>query len=66
MCAAEELFLAQPAVSMQIKKLENDSRLVLTGRNSKKISLTDASRVLHQASRDNLDVNPPLCNIRVR
>ena len=66
MRAAKELFLTQPAVSMQIKKLENDIGLVLTGQNSKKISLTDASKALHQASRDILDVHTPSCNIRIR
>jgi len=35
--AVEELFMVQPAVSMQIKKLESDIRLVLTGQISKKI-----------------------------
>ena len=64
--AAEELFMVQPTVSMQIKKLESDNRLVLTGQIGKKISLTDAGKALHQASRDILDVHPASCNIRVR
>jgi len=53
--AAEELFLAQPTVSMQIKKLESDIGLALTEQIGKKISLTDAGKALQQASRDILD-----------
>jgi DNA-binding transcriptional LysR family regulator len=53
--AAEELFLTQPTVSMQIKKLENDIGLALTEQVGKKISLTDAGNALYQASRDILD-----------
>lgn len=50
--AAEELFLTQPTVSMQIKKLESDIGLPLTEQIGKTISLTDAGRALHQVSRD--------------
>lgn len=50
--AAEELFLTQPTVSMQIKKLESDIGLPLTEQIGKRISLTDAGKALHQASRD--------------
>lgn len=50
--AAEELFLSQPTVSMQIKKLETDIGLPLTEQIGKKISLTDAGRALYQASQD--------------
>lgn len=53
--AAEELFLSQPTVSMQIKKLENDIGLALTEQVGKKISLTEAGKALYQASRDILD-----------
>ena len=53
--AAEELFLTQPTVSMQIKKLESDIGLALTEQIGKKISLTDAGKALHQASRDILN-----------
>ena len=53
--AAEELFLAQPTVSMQVKKLENDIGLALTEQVGKNISLTDAGKALYQASRDMLD-----------
>jgi len=53
--AAEELFLAQPTVSMQIKKLESDIGLALTEQVGKKISLTDAGKALCQACRDILD-----------
>jgi LysR family transcriptional regulator, low CO2-responsive transcriptional regulator len=53
--AAEELFLSQPTVSMQIKKLETDIGLPLTEQIGKKISLTDAGLALYQASKDILD-----------
>jgi len=53
--AAEELFLTQPTVSMQIKKLESDIGLALTDRVGNKISLTEAGKALYQASRDILD-----------
>lgn len=53
--AAEELFLTQPTVSMQIKKLEGDIGLALTEQVGKQVSLTVAGRALHQASRDILD-----------
>ena len=50
--AAEELFLSQPTVSMQIKKLETDIGLPLTEQVGKKISLTDAGAALYQAAQD--------------
>ena len=50
--AAEELYLSQPTVSMQIKKLETDIGLPLTEQIGKKISLTDAGKALYQASRE--------------
>jgi len=53
--AAKELFLTQPTVSMQIKKLESDIGLPLTEQIGKQISLTQAGTALYQASRDILD-----------
>lgn len=50
--AAAELYLSQPTVSMQIKKLEADTGLPLTEQIGKKISLTEAGKALYQASRD--------------
>jgi DNA-binding transcriptional LysR family regulator len=50
--AAEELYLSQPTVSMQIKKLEGDIGLPLTEQIGKKISLTEAGQALYQASRE--------------
>ena len=50
--AAEELFLSQPTVSMQIKKLETDIGLPLTEQVGKKISLTDAGAALYQTAQD--------------
>ena len=50
--AAEELFLTQPAVSMQIKQLEDIIGLPLFERLGKKIYLTRAGETLYQLSRN--------------
>lgn len=49
--AAEELFLTQPAVSMQIKQFEDAVGLPLFERLGKKIYLTEAGTELYQVSR---------------
>lgn len=49
--AAEELYLTQPAVSMQIKQLEDKIGLPLFEQMGKKIFLTDAGHELHHYSR---------------
>ncbi|GDX60113.1 MAG: LysR family transcriptional regulator [Nitrosomonadaceae bacterium] len=49
--AAEELYLTQPAVSMQIKQLEDNIGLPLFEQMGKKIFLTDAGHELHHYSR---------------
>jgi len=49
--AAEELYLTQPAVSMQIKQLEDNIELPLFEQLGKKIFLTDAGRELSHYSR---------------
>ena len=49
--AAEELFLTQSTVSMQIKKLTDAVGLPLFEQIGKKIYLTDAGRELHQTCR---------------
>ncbi len=49
--AAEELFLSQPAVSMQIKQLENQVGLPLFEQIGKKIYLTEAGKELYHYSR---------------
>jgi len=54
--AAEEMYLSQPTVSMQIKKLESDIGLPLTEQIGKKISLTEAGTAFYQASRDILGI----------
>lgn len=46
--AAEELFLTQPTVSMQIKKLTDEVGLPLFEQIGKKIYLTDAGKELYQ------------------
>lgn len=49
--AAEELHLTQPAVSMQIKLLEEQAGLALFEQVGKKIYLTEAGREMHHYSR---------------
>jgi DNA-binding transcriptional LysR family regulator len=49
--AAKELYLSQPAVSMQIKQLEGHIGLPLFEQMGKKIFLTEAGRELYQYSR---------------
>jgi len=53
--AAEELFLTQPTVSMQVKKLEGSIGLPLTEQVGKRISLTDAGQVLYRTAREILE-----------
>jgi len=50
--AAEDLFLTQPTVSMQIKKLTEAVGLPLFEQVGKKIYLTDAGRELHKTCRE--------------
>ncbi len=49
--AAEDLYLTQPAVSMQIKQLEDNVGLPLFEQMGKKIYLTDAGHELYHYSR---------------
>lgn len=50
--AADELYLSQPAVSMQIKQLEENISLPLFEQMGKQIYLTDAGNELYNYSRD--------------
>jgi len=50
--AAEELFLTQPAVSMQIKQFEDIAGLALFERLGRKIYLTQAGQEMYRLSRD--------------
>ncbi len=50
--AAEELHLSQPAVSIQIKRLETQAGLPLLERIGKKILMTAAGKIMYQASLD--------------
>lgn len=52
---AEELHLTQPAVSIQIKRLEESVGLPLVEQMGKRIYLTEAGRELFEACRDVLD-----------
>lgn len=49
--AAQELYLTQPAISMQIKQLENNIGLPLFEQLGKRIYLTEAGRELHHYGR---------------
>lgn len=49
--AAEELYLTQPAVSLQIKALEEDFGVQLFNRTGPHITLTEAGRILLEYSR---------------
>tara|TARA_R110002096_G_scaffold403234_4_gene600772 strand:- start:612 stop:1502 length:891 start_codon:yes stop_codon:yes gene_type:complete len=48
--AAEELFLSQPAVSIQIKQLENSVGIPLYEQLGKRIHLTEAGKLMYQFS----------------
>jgi DNA-binding transcriptional LysR family regulator len=56
--AAEELYLTQPAVSMQVKQMESAIGLPLFEQMGRRIHLTEAGEVMHHYSRliaENLD-----------
>lgn len=53
--AAEELHLSQPAVSIQVKRLEESMGMPLLEHIGKKLFLTDAGRELFDASNDVLE-----------
>ena len=50
--AAEELCLTQPAISMQMRELEENAGLAMLEQIGKKIFLTQAGEELHRRSRD--------------
>ncbi|MEW5965404.1 MAG: LysR substrate-binding domain-containing protein [Pseudomonadota bacterium] len=50
--AAETLHLSQPAVSMQIRQLEEQAGMPLFDQIGKKVHLTDAGRVLYRHAQD--------------
>jgi LysR family transcriptional regulator, transcriptional activator of the cysJI operon len=50
--AAEELYLTQPAVSLQIKALEEDLRVQLFDRTGSRVQLTPAGKVLMQRAEE--------------
>ncbi|MEZ5454067.1 MAG: LysR family transcriptional regulator [Thiothrix sp.] len=53
--AAEEMHLSQPAMSIQIKRLEESVGMPLVEKMGKRLFLTEAGRELFEASRDVLD-----------
>ncbi len=53
--AAEELFLSQPAVSIQVKRLEESVGMPLVEQMGKRIFLTEAGKELFEACRDVLE-----------
>jgi len=50
--AAEEIHLSQPAVSIQVKRLEENVGLTLFEHVGKRITMTEAGRELYSASKD--------------
>jgi len=50
--AAEELFLTQPAVSMQVRQIEDMVGLALFERLGRKIYLTEAGEQMYRVSRE--------------
>lgn len=50
--AAEALFMTQPAVSCQIKSLEENIGIPLFERNDKRIELTDAGKVFYREAKE--------------
>lgn len=54
--AAAELFLTQPAVTMQVKQLEEYFQVPLFHRHGKRIELTEAGRLLHRYARKIFDL----------
>src|SRR5205814_1656983 len=49
--AADACFVSQPALSMQIKKLEEELGVVLLERNNKSLQLTDIGKTIVQQAR---------------
>jgi len=54
--AAEDLHMSQPAVSMQVKQLEDSVGMPLFEQVGKKIHLTDAGRYMHEYCRNIADL----------
>jgi DNA-binding transcriptional LysR family regulator len=51
-CAAEALFMTQPAVSSQIKSLEEHVGISLIERNDKRVELTEAGKSFYQEAKN--------------
>ncbi len=54
--AAQRVFVTQPAVSMQIKSLEDELGEPLLERDGRKVRLTEAGRILYECAKTALDV----------
>lgn len=54
--AAEEMFMTQPAVSSQIKALEETFGLSLIERNDKRVKLTEAGKLFYREAKEILSV----------
>jgi DNA-binding transcriptional LysR family regulator len=61
--AAEKLFIAQPALSVSIQKLENEVGVQLLDRNVKGVSLTPAGRAMLEDARAALFHSEQACRI---
>ena len=50
--AAESLFMTQPALSWQIKKLEDDLEVSLFKKKDRNLELSDAGELVYRAAKD--------------
>lgn len=55
--AAEKLHIAQPALSLQLKLLEKELGVVLMERNTRKIQITDAGRLLQNRAKQIIELS---------
>jgi DNA-binding transcriptional LysR family regulator len=56
--AAEMLFLTQPAISDQVRKLEEEYDILLFNRNKKQVTLTEAGQRLLEITHRMFDTEP--------
>lgn len=52
--AAKQLYMSQPAISFQIKALEEDLKVILFQRNEKKVTLSEAGKLLYPEAKQML------------
>jgi DNA-binding transcriptional LysR family regulator len=64
--AAERLHIAQPALSRQVRLLEEELGVALLHRTTHEFELTDAGRFLLERGRASLDLEAGLCRLNNR